>query len=170
MAPRFFIGPARWLAEDSPLSANERLVLAVLCRWTNRTTGECFPALPTIAQCAGLSVRTVQRAILGLVKHKAVALRQRKGPNGAPMSSVYFVLGFDSTPAEMQGGGDRQTGGVVTNRHHRGVRRAGGVVSISPPNVNVNGNTEGEPSTALSTRVDQDGTIWLGNTPYRSRL
>lgn len=128
MAPRFFFGPARWLQPDSGLTAYERLVLAVLCQWTNKSTGECFPTIASVAAHASLSESSVHRAVAGLAKHGAIKIRQRRKPDGSPDSSVYFILGFDPTSAELEGG-------EVSHRHHRGVRNARGEVSHRHQNV-----------------------------------
>lgn len=156
MAPRFFFGPARWLAPDSGLTANERLVLAVLCQWTSRQEGECFPRILTIAAHAALSEASVKRALRGLVAHGAVRVTHRQKADGSPDSSVYLVLGFDPP----------QKVGVGSNRPHGGVRNGRGVGSNRPDNVLTDNSVSFQDD---FIHTDEDGTVWLGNTPYRDR-
>jgi hypothetical protein len=100
--------------------------MAVLCQWTHKTTGECFPSIATIAAHAAISVSSVKRAIVALSKKGAIKVKQRRKPDGSPDSSVYYILGFDPTPAEMEGGvgshrtegGFRRGRGVGSHRHH----------------------------------------------------
>jgi hypothetical protein len=156
MAPRFFIGPALWLAPDSGLTANERLVLAVLCQWTSREEGECFPSISTIAASAALSDASVKRAIRGLVGHGTIQVTHRRKANGAPDSSLYLVLGFDPLPKKGEG----------SNRPHGGVKGTRGVGSVGPTNV----FTDNTPFNGTDfIRTAEDGTVWIGNTPYRDR-
>lgn len=155
MAPRFFIGPARWLAADSGLNAHERLVLAVLCQWTSKTTGECFPSVATIAGCAAICENSVRKAIAGLTKHGALRVRHRHTKSGRQLSPMYLVIGFDPPP-------ERGVHPVKGRGSSRGIRPPHGV----NPNVVTDNNplNDGE-----FIRTDNDGTVWLGQTPYRSR-
>lgn len=148
MPPRFFFGPARWLQPDSGLTANERLVLAVLCQWTHKSTGECFPAIATIAASAAISRSSVKRAIVGLSGHGAITVRQRRRADGSPDSSVYLILGFDPTPAELEGGvGSQGTEGRFKRGRGVGSHRTHNVLSDNKKSVvpqgfyrNPNGN------------------------------
>lgn len=130
--PRFAFIPARWLAPDSPLTANERLVLSVLCLWTNSRTAECFPSVATIAAHCQLSERTVQRAIPALVKAGAIVCEHRRnGDKNLP--NLYTVIGYDPPMR----GGDSLTPGVVTQGHQTGDTDGKRVVSGSHPNYQV---------------------------------
>ena len=54
-------------------------------------TGECWPAIPTIARDLKLSQSTVRRAIKDLKKEKLLTTEQRYRSNGG-MSSLLFKL------------------------------------------------------------------------------
>lgn len=101
MAPRLFIGPARWLAPDSGLTSTERLVIAVLGIWTNSERGDCYPSVATISAHSGFSERTVQGALLHLSAIGAIDMRPRFALDGTRMTNLYTVLGFDPTEKEL---------------------------------------------------------------------
>lgn len=129
MAPRFAFVPARWLAPDSPLRATERLVLCVICQWTNSRTSECFPSVRTIAAGAKMSPRAVQGAINALVKAGALRCEhRRKGAINLP--NLYTVIGYDP-PA-------LNAGGVVQEVREGGADNAPGVVQEVRPNFSFN--------------------------------
>lgn len=113
MAPRFSIIPARWLADDSPLSPSARLVLSVLGQWANSGTGECFPTMLTIVGCAKLVRSTVRRSILELEKSGAIAVEPRLDEAGDFTSNKYVILGYDPPPKQPPKGGTPAGGGGV---------------------------------------------------------
>jgi hypothetical protein len=106
LTPRFFRGPVRWLAPDSGLSKTQRLVLMVLCIWTDRSTGECYPRVETVAAYAGLCERTVRTALAALARAGAITIVRRRTEEGLSISSIYTVKGFEAPAGEFA-----QTGG-----------------------------------------------------------
>jgi hypothetical protein len=63
------------LLESKDLRPNERLVLVAIAAHTNRD-GDAWPSVATIAEYAGVSVRTVQRALAKLVQLGRLVVRQ----------------------------------------------------------------------------------------------
>lgn len=170
MAPRFFIGPARWLAPDSGLTATERLVLAVLCQWTSKDTGECFPSIATVAAHAAISETSVRKAMGGLVKHGAVSIRRRKDEQGVWQSNIYLILGFDPPPEAKKWGTSRGEVGVP-QQVKGGTSNDGGTV---PREANPNVVTTDTPLDVsddpnLTIETLPDGTQRLGSVIYRDR-
>lgn len=102
MAPRFAFVPARWLAPDSGLAPSDRLTLCVLCQWVNRESGECWPAVATIAAHAALSENTVRASLKKLVEVGAVTVQRRRDSHGDPDTNLYTILGYD--PPAKKGG------------------------------------------------------------------
>lgn len=135
MAPRFFIGPARWLRPESPLTSSERLVLAVLCLFTNKQGGDCWPSVATIASHAHLAESTVHAALKGLKNHGVIRIRKRKKADGSPDSNLFIVMGFDPTSEELEDEVVRLPQGVVRLSEGGGPINRVGVVRLSDPNV-----------------------------------
>ena len=105
MAPRFSIAPARWFLPDSPLSSTDRLVLSVLCIWTNRDTGQCFPKIRTLVECAKVSERSVRASIGHLESFGAISVQRRYDDTGRSTSNLYTVLGYDPPGVGAPGAG-----------------------------------------------------------------
>jgi DNA-binding transcriptional regulator YhcF (GntR family) len=74
----------RTLSEDRKLPDAELRLLGTFIYTAKRTKGDIFPSIPTLAQWAGMSVRTCKRAVAGLKKKKLLAVTRRY--NG---SSIY---------------------------------------------------------------------------------
>jgi hypothetical protein len=132
MALRFAFVPARWLAEDAPLNAFDRLTLCILCQWVNRERGECYPSVSTIARHAKISESSVRRSIRRLVEVGALEMRAQMDPAGDPGSNIYTILGYDppdkKTHVSNGGGGTvPQTGGVPPHRQYPPSPQTGGV-------------------------------------------
>lgn len=112
------------LLASRDLRPNERLVLVAIAAHTNRD-GDAWPSVSTIAEYAGVSVRTVQRALARLVQLGRIAVRRVAGI----ATRVYrLVLGGDSKSpgGDSQGpGGDNGTPGgdsqVVTRSVKEGL-------------------------------------------------
>ncbi|WP_374250392.1 helix-turn-helix domain-containing protein [Micromonospora sp. R77] len=105
------------LLESKDLRPNERLVLVAIAAHTNRE-GLAWPSVSTIADYAGVSVRTVQRALAKLVQLGRLVVRQ----TATIATRVYrLVRGQPS-------GGDNQPGGVTNEGpggDSQGVTRSG---------------------------------------------
>ena len=52
------------LSKDSTLSATQRLALVALAQYADAAGGSCFPSSETVAECSGLSLKSVQRSLL----------------------------------------------------------------------------------------------------------
>lgn len=54
--------------------------------------GECWPAIPTIAEELKISQSTVRRALKDLRKEKLIVTKQRYRPNGGKSSLCYKLI------------------------------------------------------------------------------
>lgn len=68
---RFGIVTAK-VVSDPSLSANARLLYCVFSTYTNPETGECWPAISTLADCMDCSQRTISRNIQELENRKVI--------------------------------------------------------------------------------------------------
>lgn len=134
MPPRFSFVPAQWLAEDAPLNAADRLVLCVLCQWANSSTGECFPAVGTVAGHSKLSERTVRTSIARLAEVGAITVQRRTDGTGKSTSSLYTIMGYDPPP-KTKGVGANQPPTRVSDLHLVGSQFADMRVQTSRTNV-----------------------------------
>lgn len=76
---------------DQRTSGATRMVLFVLADMANEQ-GECWPSFQTIAEHAGIDVRTAYRAIAWLEKHGFLAVVRRPVPGSKkPLSNLYRV-------------------------------------------------------------------------------
>ncbi|PSK63407.1 hypothetical protein B0E53_04654 [Micromonospora sp. MH33] len=90
------------LLASRDLRPNERLVLVALAAHTNQD-GEAWPSVATIAEYAGVSTRTVQRALAKLVQLGRLVVRQVANV----ATRVYRLV---------VSGGDNQRQGVTNRR------------------------------------------------------
>ncbi|MFC4148080.1 helix-turn-helix domain-containing protein [Micromonospora mangrovi] len=98
------------LLASKDLRPTERLIMVAIAAHTNRD-GDAWPSVATIADYAGVSVRTVQRTLAKLVHLGRLAVRQV----ATLATRIYRLLsGHPGTS-----GGDSQRGGV-TNDATRG--------------------------------------------------
>ncbi|SCG38849.1 helix-turn-helix domain-containing protein [Micromonospora coxensis] len=95
------------LLASKDLRATERLVLVAVAAHANRE-GDAWPSVATIAEYAGVSVRTVQRALAKLVHLGRLAVRQV----ATIATRVYRLITRHPTTA----GGDNQQPGVTPTR------------------------------------------------------
>lgn len=63
---------------SNKLNSCEKLVLCVI-KMHIMDNKDCFPSRPLIAEESGFYVRTVDKAIKGLVKHRFVKVKKRHG-------------------------------------------------------------------------------------------
>lgn len=77
-----------------PVSSNAIRTYCVLRRFSDNTTGECYPSRKTIAMKARLSVSTLDRAIAELVENGAITVVPRKNASGDWSSNLYTVRTF----------------------------------------------------------------------------
>lgn len=160
MASELLIGPAKWLAEGSGLTSNERLVFVCLCLYADGASGICWPSIASICGNTALSERTVQRAIAGLEQKKALLCQRGKGRNHA---SRYTLDGF---PVSIKGATQAPfttTKGV--RNAVKGVRNDTEKVSHRHPNYSVNYLGTKSESVSQNILTADDGmpiTVWRG--------
>ena len=135
--PLIAIVPAEWTKAESPLSASERLVYCVLCRWAYRRTGECFPSVRTIASCCKLSLRTVRASLANLERYGAIEIRRRARKRGR-LTSIYRIVGYRELLDRGSGGGSNQHPPVVQIGTQGGCQHASVAGQSSSPNSVVN--------------------------------
>lgn len=89
----------RSLGQCTPLH-----VLAWLCKYRNTKTGECYPAIETMALDLGISARSVQRHMNSLIEcGHVVAVERRNRATGRQTSNQYYVLYGDvAAPADRE--------------------------------------------------------------------
>ena len=80
----------------SGLTANERLVLIMLTKYENNTTGKCWPSGPTICKDTGLSRATVHRCFRSLRSKGVVTTKRRRNPKNGYFGSFEFALNWNA--------------------------------------------------------------------------
>ena len=99
---------------------------AVLQRYADRTTGQCWPSVPTMAATLNLSTRCVQKYLRHLARLGLISIASRRSADGDRTSNVYTV--HDPTQTETLrrrrgggapgiGGGERGAPPPQENRH-----------------------------------------------------
>ena len=97
-------------------------VYAVLQRYADRTTGQCWPRVSTLAATLNLSTRCVQKYLRHLARLGLIDIVPRYTADGDPTSNLYTV--HDPTQTE-----------ALRRRHQRGgaSRAGGGAYGALPP-------------------------------------
>ena len=72
-------------------------IYAVLARYANRKTGDCWPAIASIAQTLQLARSTVKLYLRRLEQAGLIAIRERQDTAGDATSNLYTLL--DPSPA-----------------------------------------------------------------------
>ena len=88
--------------KDRRVSVYSKAIYAVLCAFADRGGRECWPTVQTIAETAGVSERTAQRAISQLIELGYVQKRDRFKAN-QQITSLYTIIGHKA--AEKTEGG-----------------------------------------------------------------
>jgi len=65
------------VVSDTSLSANARLLYSVLSTYISMESGECWPAITTLADCMNCSQRTISRSMKELQSRNVI--RRYKG-------------------------------------------------------------------------------------------
>jgi hypothetical protein len=94
---------------------------AVLQRYADRTTGQCWPRVSTLAATLNLSTRCVQKYLRHLARLGLIDIAPRYTADGDPTSNLYTV--HDPT----------QTEALHRRRQRGGASRAGGGAYGAPP-------------------------------------
>ena len=106
---------------DKNLNINDKAIYAVLCSFAASQDRTCFPSIALIAETAGCSDRTVQRALLSLEKAGYIK-RQNRYRDKIQTSSIYTIIGCMATHSSIRGdcetppGCQDVTGGVTHSR------------------------------------------------------
>lgn len=95
---------ARWIIE-SKISDKSKVVYVVLCGFAD-SEGKCYPSRSTIANRAGCSVKSVDRAIKELEQIKAIKVYREKKADGSNAVNKYFLNRFEGRVIEVARGSD----------------------------------------------------------------
>ena len=95
-------------------------VYAVLQRYADRTTGQCWPSVPTMAATLNLSPRCVQKYLRHLARLGLIDIASRRAADGDHTSNLYTV--HDPTQPE-----------ALRRRRRGGAPRTGGGAYGAPP-------------------------------------
>lgn len=93
---------------DAEISDRAIRLYAVLCRYANDQTGECFPARSTLAKRLGCSANTIDRARAELEEIGALTREQRTDGRGGQTSNLYTLrwsrpMGGEAIPTAGEG-------------------------------------------------------------------
>lgn len=96
------VSPSKWAKVPSPalhdkrLKTSDKMTYVALCEFADRS-GNCWPAVPTIAAVASLSVRAVQ---MSLSRLELIGYIQRRGRSegGRAKSNVYRIAVIPARP------------------------------------------------------------------------
>jgi hypothetical protein len=88
-------------------------VYTVLQRYANRTTGQCWPSVSTMAATLNLSTRCVQKYLRHLARLGLIDIASRRSADGDHPSNLYTVHDPTQTEAlrRRRGGGTPAAGG-----------------------------------------------------------
>lgn len=115
-----------WAWEQDTETQSAKLVLLALADHADHD-GVCWPGMRHVEAKAGVSRRTVFRAISSLTKAGLIEADERTRDDGGRSSNLYrLVIEPRSSGHDDTGGGDTVARGVVSPRH-------GGGVTTSPP-------------------------------------
>ena len=84
------------VVRDSSLSLTVRAIYSIICSYASITNRSCWPTVKTLANDAGVSESTVQRALKELVD-KGVIVRQDRFDEKRQVSSKIFIVGFHAS-------------------------------------------------------------------------
>jgi len=98
----------------------ERLVYLHLFRRTQGAREVAFPSVPRLAGECGISERSVQRAVKGLVLAKRIGRTERRDRHGRPTSPIYDVSPLLRTLDALV----QKRRGMVSAGHHDGVTQS----------------------------------------------
>ena len=102
------------VARDKELSITAKFIFTVLCTFADRETRGCWPSNETVAEAAGVSVRTLMRAYKEL-EARGVISRETRFKNGQQTSSYTLIVGHNA-PCY---GGDTDDGAGVSSMTYR---------------------------------------------------
>lgn len=97
----FVIVPS-WLLIAPAVSDRAIRVYGLLAHHADRDTREAFPSRGRLAELAGCSTDSIDRALRELVKAGAIDVLPRRDPSGRSLSSIYVV---HEAPSEAEGEG-----------------------------------------------------------------
>lgn len=94
------------ILEDQELSGTAKLVYALLCKFANADTGQCYPSHKTLCELASISKPTLLKALGQLESAQYITVKQRTEGN-QKLTNLYTIRGID------QGGSKTDLPGVV---------------------------------------------------------
>lgn len=106
-------------------------IYTVLQRYADRTTGQCWPSVPTMAATLNLSPRCVQKYLRHLARIGLIDIASRRAADGDPTSNLYTL--HDPT----------QTEALRRRQRGRASDTGGGAASAPPPTPTSHGVQEG---------------------------
>ena len=80
--------------EDTKLTVIEKAVFTAMCVLAYFDRGPCQPSISEIANKAGCSSRSVNRALLTLKKFNYIKINRQSDDNGCTLPSVYSIKGY----------------------------------------------------------------------------
>ena len=87
---------------DAELSLTTRGIYAIICSYASTESRSCWPTVETLAKDAGVSERTIQRALKELVG-KGLITRRERFVEQRQISSVIFIVGFRAARYDASG-------------------------------------------------------------------
>lgn len=85
------------------LKGKHFVIFYLLLYHRNRSTGECFPKVATLAEESGLTAETVGLALSDLERDGWIRREHRYRPDGGQTSSQYWLM-IEESPSDEQGG------------------------------------------------------------------
>lgn len=76
----------------APISSHAVRLYGTLQRYADKDSGQCHPSRKTLAEKCGLSLSSLDRALIELVELGAVKKQQRVSSNGDWTSNIYTVI------------------------------------------------------------------------------
>jgi hypothetical protein len=90
-ADNYFCIIPEWVLYSS-VSSNAVRLYGTLQRYADKDSGQCHPSRKTLADRCGLSLSSLDRALIELVELGAVRKKQRLSSNGDWTSNIYTVI------------------------------------------------------------------------------
>ena len=76
----------------APISSHAVRLYGTLQRYADKDSGQCHPSRKTLAEKCGLSLSSLDRALIELIELGAVKKKQRVSSNGDWTSNIYTVI------------------------------------------------------------------------------
>lgn len=90
------------ILENEELSGTAKLVYALLCKYANADTGQCYPSHQTLSKLAGVSKPTLIKALGQLESAQYISIKKRTEGNQR-LTNLYTILGTGGSKAALPG-------------------------------------------------------------------